>query len=294
MGFCFWGIIFSHLLANANVNIEQTAFSSPLQRTQQGGSCHVFAAAGLFESACFRRAGVSIKVNESYLFASHLRERIVNEGYDVDAPVTSGAYTSKDGGTSYRALQRILGGDSYTDRELLVPFEKLWQSGLGPIRTIAKTARDTLQLQEYRMDYAEREHLRKRLSLGASSQLLNALGNHLAGYYPKLQVRDPDLQRCLRIGLVVRERDATDSAAMGIAINLLNAGIPFICSGEYNYGSRVGMHASIITGYALLSGPNGARSYYFRFRDSNNLPPHTFKCRSIIAVDRPEVLAGIF
>src|SRR4051812_33531015 len=60
------------LRASEGMDLSQQ-FETPFIR-QQGGTCHIFSTAALYEAACFRKTGAKVQLSEAVLFAKHLEE----------------------------------------------------------------------------------------------------------------------------------------------------------------------------------------------------------------------------
>ena len=161
-------LILSLLIANPTIAKSQITFGGesypsgvnlqnqfePETALQVGGTCHIFAAAALFEAACFRSTHKHVKVSEAYLINRHLSTELARSNYLPDEIESNSILGDMDGGHAKTDISRIFNGSICTGKEM--PLDSQFFNSLKQIASAIEGQAPNLACQ-VRSKYARQE-----------------------------------------------------------------------------------------------------------------------------------------
>ena len=264
LGFFAVGLYWaSALLSRAEIPlaVDLLATFSPSGVTQHGDTCHIYAAAELFEAACFRRTGRSFKLSEAHHYLLHLRAQAADaRAGSYSDGVNWSSMTVYDRGRAEVSLRRLLDGQGLAVQEFPVLDDSLETS----LREVSKP---------YRARYGE---IYEQMKKGALSDPEAVLAQRPVGHDALEAVlrrldkgaptstRNPALLACLKDPPLLHQMTPWSRPLMHV---LLASGHPVLCSTPFVRGGTPGTtipgdwHVFMVLGYRPAEKVPGGTEY---------------------------------
>jgi len=252
-------------------------------KIQQGGTCSLYASAGLVEAACFRKTGKHVNFSEAALYVQYLDQLLSDPAGNYSIlPKTADAFTDMDGvlrsGWSINHL--IKGIDCFNANEL--PFDSNFVQHIQAI--IQAYGNEEAQALEKAPSQAKSNQDLARLTRAISRDERRAADDELRfelGQYVGTSGSDPDIAECVS-GKPIQVVDLSTHpwervSAAAIETQVRQNHVPVLCEREWSYtnpdGSKnKGLHAVVVSGVRVDSDGNKE----FLIRDSNFEHPYWF------------------
>jgi hypothetical protein len=186
---------------------------------QQGGSCAVYSQVGLFEAACHRHLGHKIKLSEAYLFYRSVRGSIlIGEKYEKTPRFFSQYDICKD---YHMTSERIKKGYVCDSKDLTFDsdfIEAIKSEDLSKIEGCVG------------------QKLKEKAKVTKEGVFVSSFSDEIKKCIDKVPAHK------------------TEKYSKEKALELLNKGIPFACTGNAVYAHGAGQHMFLITGYSVEQG----------------------------------------
>jgi len=250
-------------------------------KIQEGGTCSLFASAGLVEAACFRRTGKHVNFSEAALYLQYLDTLLLSpSGNYPILPKSQGEFTEMDGvlRSGWSVDHLIKGMDCFNETDL--PFDMHFVQHVQAI--IQAYGKEEAHLLEQAPSQAKSSQDLARLMGSIRRDEQRAADEELRfefGQYISPSGSDPDIAACLS-GKPMRVADLSAHPWERVSGDVVEAQVrqhhvPVLCEREWSYtnsdGSKTeGLHAFVVSGER--GGNDGKKE--FLIRDSNIEQPY--------------------